>query len=136
MGPFPVVEQHPMSSLQASAGVSPEGHAPATRDLALLDLVREVVREELREVLRAELPKLLSAQNMGMSEPKQAQGDGLWDVATACRFLGVSSSWLYHRAAAGTIPCIRVGHNLRFDPEALRAWVRGERRGGRVVPLK
>ena len=62
--------------------------------------------------------------------------EGLWDVHEASTFLGASTSWLYHRAAAGKIPCIRVGHNLRFDPAALKAWTRGERGGGRVIPLK
>ena len=128
-----------MSPPRPSVGAVAELEASATggREDALLDLLREVVREELRAVLREELPVLLTSDNMKtMDGAKSIDSNGLWDVATACRFLDVSSSWLYHRAAAGAIPCIRVGHNLRFDPEAMRAWVRGERRGGRVVPLK
>ena len=60
----------------------------------------------------------------------------LWNAARAAEYLGVSTSWVYHRSAEGSIPCVRVGHALRFDPAALAAWTRGERRGGRVVPLK
>jgi excisionase family DNA binding protein len=95
------------------------------------------MRTVLREELRRFLAPTVARQNIGVESTRSTvPSDVLWDVAMACKFLNVSSSWLYHRAAAGKIPCIRVGHNLRFDPEALRAWVRGERRGGRVVPLK
>jgi len=61
---------------------------------------------------------------------------GLWNAHQAAAFLGVSRSAVFHWAAAGTIPCVRVGHSLRFDPDALRAWARGERGGGRVVAMK
>lgn len=105
-------------------------------DAAIRELVREVVREEIRTALR-EIPSVGGGSLVaGPGQPASGEGDSMWNVSRAAVFLGVSKSWLYHRAAAGTIPCTRVGHNLRFDPEALRAWVRGERRGGRVVPLK
>jgi excisionase family DNA binding protein len=106
-----------------------------TLDAVLREVVRDVVREELRAVLRE--PLVGATGGVATHQEEEERGDGgLWDASRASSFLGVSTSWVYHRAAAGTIPCIRVGHNLRFDPEALRAWVRGERRGGRVVPLK
>ncbi len=105
-----------------------------TLDAAFREVVRDVVREELRAVLRE---PVVGAMGGPATHHEEKRGEGgLWDATRASSFLGVSTSWVYHRAAAGTIPCIRVGHNLRFDPEALRAWVRGERRGGRVVPLK
>jgi len=108
-------------------------------------LIRTVIREELRAVMRELLPSIQrpAAQDeqtqalVGQQAREPQPGNNvLWDIHATSTFLGVSTSWLYHAAAAGAVPCIRVGHNLRFDPDALRAWTRGERRGGRVVPLK
>ena len=52
--------------------------------------------------------------------------DGLWDANDVAAYLKVSRSWVYHRAEAGLLPCIRVGALLRFAPEAIRAAARGE----------
>jgi excisionase family DNA binding protein len=52
--------------------------------------------------------------------------DSLWDARDVAAFLKVSRSWVYHRAEAGELPCLRVGGLLRFDPEAVRAFARGE----------
>ena len=54
------------------------------------------------------------------------------DVAWVAEFLGVSKSWVYQAAAAGRIPCTRVGAALRFDPIAIKAWSRGEGSGTAV----
>jgi excisionase family DNA binding protein len=55
-----------------------------------------------------------------------SNNDGLWDANDVARYLKVSRSWVYHRAEAGQLPCIRVGGLLRFDPAAIRASARGE----------
>lgn len=52
--------------------------------------------------------------------------DGLWDANDVAGYLKVSRSWVYHRAEAGQLPCVRVGGLLRFDPAAIRASARGE----------
>jgi excisionase family DNA binding protein len=42
--------------------------------------------------------------------------------------LKVKTSWVYKASAAGTIPVLRVGNYLRFDWNAVSAWLRkGER---------
>jgi excisionase family DNA binding protein len=105
-------------------------------DQALRDLIRALVRDELRAVVREEFATLPSNTGQASQAVEGPVDTVLWGVAEASTFLRVSTSWLYHRAAAGTIPCIRVGHSLRFDPAALKAWTRGERGGGRVVPIK
>ena len=51
----------------------------------------------------------------------------LRSVAWVAEFLNVSKSWVYQASAAGTLPCIRVGAALRFDPEVIKAWLRGEK---------
>ena len=50
----------------------------------------------------------------------------LWDANDAARYLKVSRSWVYQRAEAGLLPCLRVGGLLRFDPATVRAFARGE----------
>ena len=59
--------------------------------------------------------------------------DGLWDANDVARYLKVSRSWVYHRAEAGQLPCVRVGGLLRFDPVSIRASARGEATANRRV---
>jgi excisionase family DNA binding protein len=66
-----------------------------------------------------ELPALASAR-----EP-----DRLVDAAAAGELLGVPASWVLAQARAGRIPHVRLGRYVRFEPEELRAWWRGRRRG-------
>ena len=70
-----------------------------------------------------------------MSTTPELPTDTLWRVPDVARFLAVSPSWVYQASAAGTLPCVRIGAAVRFDPDAIRAWVRGERHGGKVVQL-
>lgn len=35
-------------------------------------------------------------------------------AADVARYLSVSRSWVYHRAEAGELPCLRFGGHLRF----------------------
>ena len=50
----------------------------------------------------------------------------LWTVADVAAYLRVSRSWIYHRAAAGLLPCLRVGALLRPDPEQIRTYAQGQ----------
>ncbi len=59
--------------------------------------------------------------------PSVPQSDEtLWTVAAVAAFLNCSRSWVYQRAEAGILPCFKVGAMLRFEPAAIRAYVRGE----------
>ena len=60
------------------------------------------------------------------AQRSNANHDRLWDTNDVAAYLKVSRSWVYHRAEAGQLPCVRVGGLLRFDPEAIRASARGE----------
>lgn len=53
--------------------------------------------------------------------------DALWDAKDVARYLRVSRSWVYHRAESDQLPHLRVGGLLRFEPDAIRAYARGER---------
>jgi excisionase family DNA binding protein len=50
----------------------------------------------------------------------------LWTAVDVANYLRASRSWVYHRAESGLLPCLRVGGLLRFDPEVIRAYARGE----------
>jgi len=56
----------------------------------------------------------------------------LRDINWVAEFLGVSRSWVYQATAAGRLPCVRIGAALRFDPVAIKAWVRGEKSASSV----
>ena len=56
----------------------------------------------------------------------------LVDVKEMARILTVPTSWLYERTRRGTIPCLRCGKYIRFDPDEVLAFLRrGERLGGK-----
>jgi excisionase family DNA binding protein len=59
----------------------------------------------------------------------------LWDANDVAKYLKVSRSWVYQRAEAGLLPCLRVGGLLRFDPATVRAFARGEVPPPKVLPF-
>ncbi len=58
-----------------------------------------------------------------MNEKTTIETDELWTAEDVARFLKTSRSWVYHRAQAGLLPCVKIGGLLRFDPVAIRALV-------------
>ncbi len=58
---------------------------------------------------------------------REAAGtEALWTVKEVASYFQVSHSWVYHRAEAGLLPCVRIGALLRFHAGAIRALARGE----------
>jgi len=55
---------------------------------------------------------------------------GLWKAKDVADFLNCSSSWVYHRAEAGELPCVKIGAMTRFIPEDIRKWCEARR----IVP--
>ena len=61
----------------------------------------------------------------------------LWDANDVARYIKASRSWVYHQAEAGKLPHLRVGALLRFDPEAVKAFVHGQPApGGKVLSMR
>lgn len=61
-----------------------------------------------------------------------------WTVKLVAAFLSCSTSKVYKAAEAGTLPCVRLDGMLRFNPDDIRAYARGElkpRPRARVVHL-
>lgn len=63
-----------------------------------------------------------------------AAAESLWDANDVASFLKVSRSWVYHRAECGELPHLRVGGLLRFEPDVILAYARGETRP-KALPL-
>lgn len=63
---------------------------------------------------------------MNGQQPKPCEG--LWRVEDTARFLNMSLSWVYKESAVGSLPSIRIGASLRFEPEQIRRFARGELR--------
>jgi hypothetical protein len=61
-----------------------------------------------------------------MSEQSMIETNELWTAEDVALFLKTSRSWVYHRAQAGRLPCLKIGGLLRFDPVAIRALVAGD----------
>ena len=59
----------------------------------------------------------------------------LLDAADVARILKASRSWVYKASENGTLPVVRIGALLRFEPAAIRAFVE-RMRSGKVVPLR
>ena len=53
------------------------------------------------------------------------QPQSLWNVAQVAELLDLSEHRVYQLAKLGTIPSIRVGRTLRFDPDTISTWLRG-----------
>ena len=47
----------------------------------------------------------------------------LLNADQAAKLLAVPPSWMLAQARAGTIPHVKLGRYVRFDAEALAAWV-------------
>jgi excisionase family DNA binding protein len=61
-----------------------------------------------------------------MTVPSHRSPEALWRVEDVAKFLSLSESWVYKSAADGSLPSVRIGAALRFDPEQIRKFAKGE----------
>lgn len=69
--------------------------------------------------LREIAMKAAQESNLGVVSRETA----LRDVHWVAEYLNVSTSWVYQATSAGTIPCVRLGAAVRFNPADIRAWL-------------
>ncbi|MGC4115843.1 MAG: helix-turn-helix domain-containing protein [Myxococcales bacterium] len=93
-----------------------------------LSLVTDNGKERAVAVMDQEATTAVTAEAM---DDQGDEGENLWDVRRAARFLAKSSSWVYREAEARRLPHRKIGRTLRFIPAELRAWV--EKQPGQVV---
>jgi excisionase family DNA binding protein len=81
----------------------------------------------LLERLIGEVQGLRSALETRTASPTPpTEPEGLWTATEAAAYLRCSRSKVYQAAEAATMPSLRVGGHLRFEPEAVKRWTRGE----------
>ena len=102
--------------------------------MSLIDeqALRALVADEVRRILATE-----GRAQGGPLVPAQPSAQ-LWTVDEATAYLRMSRSWVFDQAAAGLLPCRKLGRAIRFDPEEVRGFARGEAPpsvGGRVLPM-
>jgi excisionase family DNA binding protein len=70
--------------------------------------------------------------------PTDRAEEGLWTPQQVAEYLKVSRSWVYQKAEAGLIPVIRMPGSslLRFEPDAVRAYARGEWEPPKLLPFR
>jgi excisionase family DNA binding protein len=55
------------------------------------------------------------------------------DVA---EFLSVPVSWVREATRSGAMPCVRLGRYVRFERDAVEAWLESCKQPGRTVTLR
>lgn len=56
---------------------------------------------------------------------------GLWDAEQVAKHLGMSRAWVWKQVREGLgLPYVRLGGTLRFNREAVDAWVAAQSKGG------
>lgn len=63
----------------------------------------------------------------------------LWRVERAAEYLGIRPKTLYEWVRADRVPYRKIGFNVRFDPEELKAWTAAQAQGpeaGRCAPRR
>ncbi len=73
---------------------------------------------------------------MSATAKETPESDSLWTPAEVANYLRVSRSWVYQKAEAGLLPSLRFAGCLRFEPAAVKAYVRGGVLPTNMVPLR
>lgn len=55
----------------------------------------------------------------------------LVDVHEAARLLSVSPRYVQMLASDGTLPCVRLGRLIRFDPQDLARWIERQKQAAK-----
>jgi excisionase family DNA binding protein len=65
----------------------------------------------------------------------ELQFESLWDANDVAAYVKASRSWVYMKAEDGTLPSLRIGGLLRFEPGTVRAFARGELPAAKVLAM-
>jgi len=74
---------------------------------------------------------LVSAGALGDEQDKVS---GLWTIDEFASFIRLSRKAAYALVAGTTVPRVRIGVRLRFQPQAVQAWIRAHACGSGTKP--
>jgi hypothetical protein len=82
-----------------------------------------------------------AAQKLTVMIPASASKgvEPLWTAKDSAAYMQVSESMIYKLSQSAELPSLKIGSCLRFDPDIVRRFARGEIRGepeGRVIELR
>lgn len=63
-------------------------------------------------------------------------GERLLSAAEVAERLSVPESWVREATRSGAMPCVRLGRYVRFELQAVEAWIVECRQPGRPVVLR
>lgn len=58
----------------------------------------------------------------------EQQTETLWTVEDVAAYLRAKPKWVYELAGRGTLPSLKLGGLLRFNPEDVKRWATSPRR--------
>jgi excisionase family DNA binding protein len=93
-----------------------------------LGLALDIARSGTRWAEPVDSQQSLPRSSARAVKPRPKHPDALWDANEVAAFLGASASYVYKKVEAGKIPFVRIGWMVRFSPDAIRAWVKGNER--------
>lgn len=79
---------------------------------------------------------LVNSERPDRTNEEKLNDDTLWTAEDVGVWAKVSRSWVYQKAQAGLLPCLKVGGLLRFDPVEIKRFFRtGGVAERKVIPL-
>ena len=78
-------------------------------------------RSELEEIVERVIKKAPNGS-------RHHDEDYLLDAKRAANHLGVPVSWVREKARCGELPCVHLGHYIRFKPEDLDQFIKDHRK--------
>lgn len=78
----------------------------------------------------------MNSERPDRTNEETSNDDTLWTAEDVATWAKVSRSWVYQKAQAGLLPCLKIGALLRFDPAAIKHFFRtGGVAKRTVIPL-
>lgn len=62
-------------------------------------------------------------QSIGTEGLPRISREKLLTIAETAELLQMSTSWIYKQTCARSIPFVKIGRSVRFDPARLREWL-------------
>jgi len=78
--------------------------------------------------MKATAPRRRSRTRTPAPSDTQIPGQ-LWTVRELAQRLSLHEKTIYDWIARGQLPCIRLGHRLRFDPHDILRWLAARKEG-------